>query len=114
METLYPALLLAGPYCWLLLVGALLGRLSWNQAVPKEMKLGSMVLQAPPEGSYRVTWDLQRCTWVLSMAARVRSTLGSLPSGAAVQLMDSGMDNGWQADTLRSGSEDGWFSLRCI
>lgn len=37
-----------------------------------------------------------------------RSTLGSLPSGAAVQLME----NGWQADTLRSGSEDGWFSLR--
>lgn len=48
-----------GPYCWLLLVGTLLGRLSRNQAAPKEMKMGSVVLQAPPEGSYRVMWDLQ-------------------------------------------------------
>ena len=59
----------------MLLVGALLGRLSWNLAVPKEMKLDSVVLQASPEGSYRVTWDLQRYTWVLSVAARVTEAL---------------------------------------
>lgn len=88
----------------------MLGQLSWNLAVPKEMKLDS-----GPTGFTRRLLQGHMGPTAMHVGAICageshRSTLGSLLSGAAVQFME----NGRQAGTLRSGSEDGWFSLRCI